>query len=197
MFYTIYKITNKINNKEYIGKHKTSNLDDHYMGSGKNLKRAIIKYGIENFIKETLFVFDNEDEMNRKEAELVTEEYCNRKNTYNICEGGKGGWSYLNKEYWTEEKRLDHNRKYSIFSDPNFQSSLTHRSMAASKGGLARHKKHAIMWTIETPDGNVIQTDNLTKFCKEHNLLKGCMNNVARGDRKHHKGYKCKKSMDG
>ena len=93
MYYTIYKITNNINNKYYIGKHQTTDLNDDYMGSGKLLKRAIIKYGIENFSKEIIFVYDNEEDMNKKEKELViiSEE------TYNLCEGGKGGFSYLNK----------------------------------------------------------------------------------------------------
>ena len=96
MIYTVYKITNKINGKEYIGKHQTSDLNDGYMGSGKNLKRAINKHGIENFIKEVLFSFETEEEMNKKESELVTEEYCSRKDTYNICPGGHGGWGYVN-----------------------------------------------------------------------------------------------------
>ena len=96
MFYTIYKITNKINGKFYIGKHKTTNLDDGYMGSGKMLKLAIKKHGIQNFAKEVLFNFNNEDDMNAKEAELVSETFCLREDTYNLCPGGQGGWSYVN-----------------------------------------------------------------------------------------------------
>lgn len=96
--FLIYKTTNKINGKIYIGKHITKNIDDGYMGSGKHLKRAINKYGIENFEREILFCFDNELEMNSKEAELVTEEFCLREDTYNLCVGGRGGFSYINRE---------------------------------------------------------------------------------------------------
>ena len=93
MFYTIYKITNKINNKFYVGMHKTTNLDDGYMGSGKLIQRAIKKHGVENFMKEILYIFDNEIDMRNKEKELVvlSEE------SYNLCNGGKGGFGYINR----------------------------------------------------------------------------------------------------
>jgi hypothetical protein len=96
MFYTIYKITNKLNGKIYIGKHQTGDLNDGYMGSGKHLKHAIEKYGSQNFIKEILFIFDNEAEMNTKEAELVSEEFVKEDTNYNLCPGGHGGWGYVN-----------------------------------------------------------------------------------------------------
>lgn len=96
MHYTIYKITNLIDNKIYIGKHQTKNLNDGYMGSGKLVIEAIQKYGIENFTKETLFNFDNESDMNAKEAELVTKDFVKEDTNYNLCPGGHGGWGYIN-----------------------------------------------------------------------------------------------------
>ena len=96
-FYLIYKITNNLNQKFYIGKHETDNLDDDYFGSGKHLKNAQNKYGIENFTKTILFYCANREEMNLLEHCVVTPEFCQREDTYNINEGGDGGFFYINQ----------------------------------------------------------------------------------------------------
>lgn len=111
MYYIIYKITNKLDGKFYIGKHQTKNLDDGYMGSGILIRRAIAKHGVENFEKEILHVFETEEEMNKAEARLVVIS----EDSYNLCPGGQGGFGYINAKIWVDEKRLEHNRRVTGF----------------------------------------------------------------------------------
>lgn len=89
--YIIYKVTNIVNNKIYIGKHKTKNINDNYIGSGKILKKSIKKYGKGKFLKEILYIFNTEEKMNEMEKEIVDEEFVKRNDVYNIGTGGQGG----------------------------------------------------------------------------------------------------------
>ena len=113
MFY-VYKITNKINGKIYIGKRKyEGNINnDSYMGSGKLIKEAIKKYGKQNFNKEIINVFDNENDAFKLEKMLVTEEFCKRADTYNIHEGGTGSFSHINSI--KKEERIIRSDYYKI-----------------------------------------------------------------------------------
>lgn len=81
----------------YVGAHKTNNIDDGYFGSGLALKKAIRKYGKENFSKEILFDFSSESEMWDKEREIVNEGFISKRDNYNISLGGYGGWDYAQK----------------------------------------------------------------------------------------------------
>ena len=87
--YLVYKTTCLVNGKIYIGQHQTYNPDDDYLGSGRELRVDIQKFGRENFKREILFDFDTFEEMDNKEKELVTEDFVNREDTYNIRLGGQ------------------------------------------------------------------------------------------------------------
>jgi hypothetical protein len=91
-YYIIYETKNLKNGKIYIGMHETDDLEDGYLGSGTRLKRAIRYYGKEFFEKRILHIFDSREDMINKEIELVTEEFVNRKDTYNLMKGGRGGF---------------------------------------------------------------------------------------------------------
>ena len=114
MFYYLYKITNLVNNKVYIGVHKTTNMDDGYMGSGKIIKQAIKKYGLSNFRKEILEKFDNCESMLNRESEIVNEEFLSMDNVYNVKLGGSGGFDYINKNKLNLTKEILEKRGKSI-----------------------------------------------------------------------------------
>ena len=88
--YTVYKITNLLNGKYYIGVHKTDNPHDYYFGSGKAIKESISKHGKENFRKDILFMTENKEKAYLLEKQL-TENYADRQN-YNMKLGGVGGF---------------------------------------------------------------------------------------------------------
>ena len=88
MKYLIYKITNKLNGKIYVGQHATTNPNDSYMGSGKAIRRAIKRHGLNNFSKEIIAVFDNAEDMDELESFIVDEEFVNSPRNYNAVLGG-------------------------------------------------------------------------------------------------------------
>ena len=86
----IYKTTNLVNGKIYVGQDRNNNPD--YYGSGKLLKRAISKYGKTNFKKEVLEECTSTTELDIQEVYWI-EKLKSRNNQigYNISEGGKEG----------------------------------------------------------------------------------------------------------
>lgn len=101
----IYKTTNLVNNKCYIGKHESSEYDPKYFGSGKILRRAIDKYGIHNFVNEVIDTANTYDELNDKEKHYITQyKDLYGDNCYNIANGGDGGDVF--KYSTPEEKQI-------------------------------------------------------------------------------------------
>ena len=164
MYYYLYQITNKVNGKIYVGVHSTLDMDDGYLGSGKHLWRAIEKYGKDMFDKTILRFFDSETDMYVAEAELVNSDFINRKDVYNLREGGLGGWSFVHskklhhgftgKRHTVESKkkisessrnRVVSNETKSRLSTNNFarrnpEEQRAHAKKAAIKSNEARTK---------------------------------------------------------
>ncbi|CAL9977751.1 homing endonuclease [Vibrio phage D479] len=88
MYHIIYKTTNTINQRYYIGLHSTTDLNDGYLGSGNLIKRAIAKYGKQWFVREILYEFPTREEAAAKESEIVNEEFIALQETYNLALGG-------------------------------------------------------------------------------------------------------------
>jgi len=103
----IYKTTNLINGKIYIGKDKYNNPE--YFGSGFILKKSIKKYGIENFKKEILETCNSDEELNEREKYWIfLYQSFKREIGYNLTKGGTGGDTILDKE---KRKQINEKRK--------------------------------------------------------------------------------------
>jgi group I intron endonuclease len=114
--FIIYKTTNIITNKIYIGQHYTTNINDNYIGSGLILQKSIKKYGRTNFTKEIIEECLSFGEMNDKETYWI--KYFNSfvPNGYNIREGGKNSPMSENSK-----KILSQNRKRKGIGENNPQ----------------------------------------------------------------------------
>jgi hypothetical protein len=123
--YTLYEITNILNGNIYVGMHVTNDLDDGYMGSSNILNRAIEKYGISNFKKEYIYIFDNKDDMIKAESELVNEEFISRFDTYNIKLVGSGGWDYVNSKKLNNSKNQYKIAAELIKTDSNYANEFS------------------------------------------------------------------------
>lgn len=92
MYGYIYLTTNTVNNKIYVGKHKSSIFNSHYYGSGKLIRLAIAKYGIDAFGVKLLCTCDSLEDLNRMERFYIQEFKSNDLAVgYNISQGGDGG----------------------------------------------------------------------------------------------------------
>lgn len=217
----IYKLTNKINGLVYIGattkileeRFTTHKYTSRYRRS--KLYDAFNKYGVENFIPEMIMICNNTQELNDMEIYYI-KEYNSIENGYNGCVGGlelnaKGA---IHTEEWKKEnsKRLKGNTNGFQKGRPSSFKGKKHKDESRKKisevqiGRKASDKtkikmsKSQLNRTIKKykcidPSGNEFFTGDkivsLSQFCIEKNLVPSLMAAVARGERKHHKNWKC------
>ena len=203
----VYITTNNINGKQYVGVHKTRNLNDGYLGSGKILKRAVKKYGKENFTIEILEFYDTFEEALKNEIILIKEYNTIRPNGYNIALGGYGGDTYSNQPKIKKEKTRKKQSKarkgrYAIYNEKlnkskyvkeeelsqylkeNWKlgfSQKTKRKMRKAAVGKLKSKEHIKHLSKASKNRIWIHKDDKNKFVKEKKLSYYLNNNWKLG----------------
>lgn len=170
MYGYIYLTTNLINNKQYIGKHKSSVFDPNYKGSGKALMLAFKKYGKENFSVSLLEECENLFQLNEREKYWI--EFCDAQYSdrfYNIHFGGDGGdiELYLLPEE-IERIRKDHSEyiKNRVKTDETFAKSFTgakknHKVTQNTKDKI--QKKQIQYWSTLSKEDRLKRLENTHK----------------------------------
>lgn len=199
MKYIVYLTTNKVNNKIYIGVHKTENPDkfDGYLGDGVTIndrssyrncrtpfEAAVNKYGPKNFIRKTLKVFDNLIDALDLERWLVCPEFIARKDTYNITLGG-GLPPLNNKVIYQYDKNGNFIREWISITE----ASIYYKCSSSSIGKAIHDRTPSIgfLWTDYKYDKIDLETfkidENKTKcylydingfFLKEFKSISEC-----------------------
>lgn len=118
MRHFVYETKNCVNGMLYRGKRSSDCIDDGYLGSGTLFLRALKKYGTDSFERKIIFEAFDEDSAFWAESQLVDQEWCDRKDTYNITPGGKGISSQVAREI--NIKRVQNGTHN--FLDSEFQS---------------------------------------------------------------------------
>jgi hypothetical protein len=98
-YHYIYKTTNMLSGRYYIGMHSTDDLNDGYLGSGTLLRRSINKHGRENFKIEILEFVNSREELAAREKEIVSLQEIAKKECMNLKVGGNGGLSSAEHAY--------------------------------------------------------------------------------------------------
>jgi hypothetical protein len=145
-FHFLYKTTNLINGKFYIGVHSTDNLNDGYLGSGKILRYSINKYGEENFQIERLEFFENKEKLFEREKEIVNESFLKDPSCMNLGIGGNGG--IMNEEHAKKFHAAGGRKVFQILSERHSQrlkedlvykekySKIMSKSLSGEKNGF-------------------------------------------------------------
>lgn len=178
----IYKTTNKINGKHYIGKHKYQNrdIDPNYFGSGKILRQAISKYGLENFTCEILLWCFSEEELNMQEKYFINKL---KRNSYNIAAGGDGG--YLIKFLSYEQRREIYNKMIKTRKERNVGRGENNPMYKSGERGIhpllgKNHKEETKMKISNSLKGQVPWNKGMKAVTKEKDPIKSYLENKCK-----------------
>ena len=173
----IYKTTNLINHKKYIG--KTNGNKPNYLGSGVLLAQAIQKYGAKNFKKEILFESNSEEELREREKYYIEKEMAvENQNYYNLHEGGQGGFipkkegtmSKPIKKYWDSLSEDEYKERCKNQGKYDKSGSKNPRSRVAIVNGKEYACLKDALKDYDIPYSSLKSAAQTQKFNKKYNI---------------------------
>lgn len=188
----IYKTTNLVNGKIYIGQHRYNpKTDKNYLGTGVILLQAISKYGKNNFKKEIIEECYSNEELNQKEVYYIKSfDSTNPKIGYNIELGGNAGpvSEKTRKKISQTHFLLNKTRDHSIFIANLSKEAKTQISIKA-KGRKRIHKGDLIKYIKpEELESFLNQGWELGLSQKAKNNMKNATGKKTLGRKHIHKG---------
>src|ERR1035437_1609885 len=161
----------------------------------KSKKSIIYKKLYENLSEKEAFQKESE-EIRKYEIKRVGGILCN------LSYGGEGmkGYKYTPKQLKkhrkilgeinsTEKAKKENSQRIKRFyeENPNHKKILSEIQKQLWATGKYNNSKH---WKFISPEGNIVEFDNLQRFCRENGLSQGNMINVFKGKRNQHKGWR-------
>lgn len=194
----IYKITNTINNKVYIGqttlKYASQRWQVHKYDAKKKHKqyplyRAMFKYGINKFKFEVIYVAKNLEELNEKEIEFIKIFNCLTPNGYNILHGGKNakhteetkkkiGLKSLGRKTFLGKKHSEETKQ---------KISKIHKGKKLNPNS---YKKLLKKFYLIDVNNNIIEVIGLKDFCRKNKYDVRSIQRLLSGKYKSYKGLK-------
>ena len=142
MYGYVYKTTNLVNGKIYVGQHKAQTFTDSYKGSGKYLWRAIEKYGWDNFVVEFIESAESKQELNELEVKWIEKfDARNQQIGYNISKGGET-WSYNWKGRPFSDSHCRHISEALKGKHPTLEQRIKMSNSRKGKKFSEEHKRH-------------------------------------------------------
>lgn len=179
MYGYVYLTENKINGKKYIGQHKSSTFDKTYKGSGKNLLKAISKYGFDKFETYIIEECDDANTLNIREAYWIefykadtSEEF------YNLITGGGVSYGDTNPSKRPEVRKIL-SEKWSGENNPMYGVEPWNKGLTKENNSDVKRNGEKISKSLKGKNKSEEHKKNISEAIKKWHQTRNNMSEVS------------------
>lgn len=199
----IYKVTNRINGKVYIGqtvRNLQERMEEHARHTNTAFDKALRKYGLDAFDVEEIDSASTMDELNQKEMHWIKFYNSIVPNGYNMCEGGGNTRGFHHSEI--SKRKMSESKSISYLGEKNPFFGKTHsesskQKMSVKRKGMAHMTPESVQKVRDShykvkvrniDTGEVF--DSAKAAAEKYNLKDTHITRVCKGRRKKTGGFK-------